>query len=71
MDSSFDICFPSYYQVPIDVIAGGGYFLSLHQVPNLYSWVDWNCTHIYAHTHTHTHIHTHTNRLHYIIIMES
>ena len=33
----FDICFPSYYQVLIDVTAG--WTASL--VPHLYTWVDW------------------------------
>jgi len=32
-----NICFPSYYQVPIDVTARWATFLG----PHLYSWVDW------------------------------
>jgi len=37
----FDICFPSYYQVPIDVTAGWAASLV-------------NTTHIHTHTHIHT-----------------
>jgi len=46
-----DICFPSYYQVPIDATAGWA-ASPVH-------------THTHTHTDTHTHTHTHTRaRMH-------
>ena len=59
MDSSFDICFPSYYQVPIDVIAGGATSLVYTRSP-IYTAGQTGTVLTYTHTHIHTHTYTHT-----------
>jgi len=74
----FDICLPSYYEVPIDITAGWAAsldnttfpFIHTHSLtPYVRSYTHTHtrthaCTHTYSHKHTHSYTHTHTRVTH-------